>query len=389
MLSRRSFVRTLGAGAAASAFAPLVHGRGLEALAVDAALGDASLVDGVLAGAPEPVRIKLDSNENPNGPARVAMEAITRGLREAALYPRDRVAALRDAVAAAQGIPGDAVVLGCGSGELLRMAVFAWCGADRPLVTAVPSFETPASSAPLVRAPVRGVPLTGDLRIDLDAMAAAAPGAGLVFLCNPNNPTGTLHGAEAVRACIARITREAPGTVILVDEAYHEYVTDQRYATALPLAMAQPNVVVSRTFSKIYGIAGLRVGYAMGQPATIATLRRQALGLNVNQLGAIAALACLGEPSLVAREREANRRTLEWTRERFARLGCASTHSQANFVLVDLRRDAQPFREACRAQGIAVGRAFPPLDHHVRISIGTQAEMERALPVFERLLGTA
>jgi histidinol-phosphate aminotransferase len=379
MLSRRSFVRTLGDGAAASAVAPLIHGRGLEALAT-APTGEAAAASSL---------IKLDSNENPNGPARAAMEAIAKGMREASLYPRDRVAALRDAVAATHGLANDGVVLGCGSGEILRMAVLAWCGPDRPLVTAVPSFETPVTTAALIKAPVRGVPVTGDLRLDLDAMAVAARGAGLVFLCNPNNPTGTLHGADAVRDCLARITRESPGTIILVDEAYHEYVTDPRYATALPIAQAQANVVVSRTFSKIYGIAGLRVGYAMGQPATIAALRAQALGLNVNQLGAIAAHACLQQPSLVARERDANRRTLEWTRDRFTRLGFASTDSQANFVLVDLGRDAQPFRDACKAEGIAVGRAFPPLLTHVRISIGTRAEMERAMPVFERLLRTA
>lgn len=381
MLSRRSFVRTIGAGAAASTLAPLLHGRGLEAMALDGAAAWAPTGD--------PQVIKLDSNENPNGPARIAVSAVRDAMREAALYPRDRVAALRDAIAAREGIPADAVVLGAGSAEVLRAAVFACCGPERPLVTAIPSYEAPQRDAALVKAPLRGVPVTGDLRLDLDAMAAAAPGAGLVFLCNPNNPTGTLHGADAVAACIARITREAPGTTILVDEAYHEYVTDPRYATALPTAMAQPNVIVSRTFSKIYGIAGLRVGYAMGQPATIARLRAQVLPLSINQFGAIAAHACLQQPALVARERDGNRAALEWTSAEFRRLGYTVAESQANFVLVDLRRDAQPFRDACKAAGVLVGRAFPPLATHVRISIGTPREMERAMAQFTRILASA
>lgn len=381
MLSRRSFVRTLGAGAAASTLAPLLHGRGLEAMIADAA--GASLPVG------DVPPIKLDSNENPNGPAKVAVSAVRDAMREAALYPRDRVAALRDAIAARDGLPADAVMLGAGSAEVLRAAVFAYCGPDRPLVTAIPSYEAPQRDASLVRAPVRGIAVTGDMRLDLEAMAAAAPGAGLVFLCNPNNPTGTLHGADAVAACIARITRDAPGTMILVDEAYHEYVTDPRYATALPTAMAQPNVIVSRTFSKIYGIAGLRVGYAMAQPATIATLRRQVLPLSINQFGAIAAHACLSKPDVVARERDANRATLDWATASFRRLGFTVADSQANFVLVDLARDAQPFRDACKAAGVLVGRAFPPLANHVRISIGTPREMARAMASFTRLLATA
>lgn len=384
MLSRRSFVRTLGAGAAASTLAPLIHGRGLEAMGLD---GLALAGDAALRG--DPQVIKLDSNENPNGPAKAAIAAVKDAMREASLYPRDRVAALRDAIAAAQGIPTDAVVLGTGSAEVLRAAVFAFCGPDRPLVTAIPSYEAPQRDAVLVKAPVRGIAVTGDMRIDLDAMAAAAKGAGLVFLCNPNNPTGTLHGADAIAACLARITREAPGTMILVDEAYHEYVSDPRYATALPTAMAQPNVIVSRTFSKIYGIAGLRVGYAMGQPATIARLRAQVLPLAINQFGAIAAHACLQQKGLIERERDGNRTALEWTTAEFRRLGYTVAESQANFILVDLKRDAQPFRDASKAAGVLVGRGFPPLTNHVRISIGTPREMERAMEQFKRILATA
>lgn len=382
MLSRRSFVRTLGAGAAASSLAPLLHGRGLEAMAFDD-------LERVAAWRGDPQLIRLDSNENPNGPAKAAIVAVRDAMREASLYPRDRVAALRDAIAAAQGIPAEGVVLGAGSAEVLRAAVFAFCGPDRPLVTAIPSYEAPQRDAALVRAPVRGIPVTGDMHLDLDAMAAAAPGAGLVFLCNPNNPTGTLHGTEAVAACLARITREAPATTILVDEAYHEYVADPRYASALPTAIAQPNVIVSRTFSKIYGIAGLRVGYAMGQPATIAKLRAQVLPLAINQFGAIAAHACLQQPGLVEKERDGNRAALEWTTAEFRRLGHTVADSHANFVLVDLKRDAQPFREACRAAGVLVGRGFAPLTTHVRISIGTAREMERAMERFRRILATA
>src|SRR2546422_46930 len=153
--------------------------------------------------------------------------------------------------------------MGAGSWELLRIAVRLYTSSSRPLVTAAPTFELPEKMAEQLGVGVRRVPVDKDGRLDLDAMAEAARWAGLVFLCNPNNPTSTVHSARAVVDFVARVGQESPDTAILVDEAYHDYVTDPGYATAVPLALEHPNVVVARTLSKAYGMAGMRVGYAL------------------------------------------------------------------------------------------------------------------------------
>ncbi len=218
-------------------------------------------------------------------------------------------------------------------------------------------------------------------------MEASAKGAGLVYLCNPNNPTATVLSARAIAAFADRVARVSPQTMVLVDEAYHEYVDDPSYGTSIPTAIARRNVVVCRTFSKIHGLAGLRCGYAIGQGETIAQMARFKLESSVNQLAIAAARAALGDKDRVERERALNRTARESTRQLFATLGLSAGPSETNFVLVDLRRDSRTFGDACRRAGVAVGRPFPPLNNHARISIGTPEEMQRAGAVFKRILG--
>lgn len=382
-VSRRRFVRSLSLGGAAALGAPLVLARGHEAMA--AALDDAS--PHAIAGAPSPIR--LNSNENPHGPSAASMRAVERALRgDASRYPRGPEGALADAVAAAHGVKVEQVLLGAGSGEILRTAVFAFTGPAKALVTAAPSFEDPVRHADLLGTPVRAVPVDAGLGLDLDAMAAQCAGAGLVFLCNPNNPTGTVHPASAVRDFVAAVRRRAPEAYVLVDEAYHEFAEDPGYASALPLALEDARVVVTRTFSKVYGLAGLRVGYAVGAAPTIALMRRQRLGNSVNALGAAAALAVLGDPAFAAEQVRLNREAREWARGELARAGFASRPSHANFVMVDIGRDARAFQQACQARGVLVGRPFPPLATHARISVGTMDEMRAAMPIIGGVLAS-
>jgi histidinol-phosphate aminotransferase len=234
-----------------------------------------------------------------------------------------------------------------------------------------------------VRSPVGKVPVDKDGRLDLDKMAQAARWAGLVFFCNPNNPTGTLHSAKAVAEFVARIRRESPETAILIDEAYHDYVTDPGYATALPLALEHPGVFITRTLSKAYGMAGLRVGYAVGQARTIEA-QRWVMTFNTNSLAQAAAVASLRtRPTSTgarAQRRCAVRRLLQRSR-------LQATGSQANFVFVDIGRPAKEFKEACAKQAVLVGREFPPLEKTwARISLGTLEEMKKATEVFARVL---
>jgi histidinol-phosphate aminotransferase len=334
-------------------------------------------------------RIRLSSNENPVGPPKVALDALLASLGEAPRYPSTSVQFLTDQIAAHHGVSPDSIVPGSGSGEILRMAVYASVSPSRPLVTAAPSFEEPARYAELAGAPVIAVPVTKDLHLDLAGMAERAGGAGLVFLCNPNNPTGTVHGTSVVAEFVERVQRISPETSVLIDEAYHHYVEDPAYATAVPLALQRRNVVVTRTFSKLYGMAGLRLGYAIGQPETIAALRRHRLANSVNALVAPAAAAALGDERLLPVERTRNHRAREFTREALARLGYPSMASEANFIMVDVRRDVREFQKACADRGVLIGRPFPPLMTHARISIGTMEEMTAALDVFKAVLASS
>ncbi|HEU4629012.1 MAG TPA: aminotransferase class I/II-fold pyridoxal phosphate-dependent enzyme [Gemmatimonadaceae bacterium] len=385
-LSRRSFVRTVGLGGAGMLTAPLIGARGREALA-------AELRAGAGIGVVEPTAlaagvIRLSSNENPRGPCAAALRGLQGALGEASRYPFAPPEALRTAIAAAHGVSIENVLLGCGSTEVLRMAVDACTSRTRPLVTAAPTFEEPAARAAVIGTPVRAVRVDADLRLDLAGMTAAARGAGLVFVNNPNNPTGTLHPARAIADFVRRTQAAAPAATILIDEAYHEYVEDPAHATAIPIALERPRVVVSRTFSKVYGLAGLRIGYAIGRKETLQALARHQLSMDVNVLAAAAARAALTDRTLVAREQRLNHEARDFTRRFFERAGYAVAPSQANFLMIDIRRDAKAFQDACGTRDVLVGRPFPPLGTHTRISIGTMDEMRAATEVFRRVLAS-
>ena len=220
-------------------------------------------------------------------------------------------------------------------------------------------------------------------------MARAANGAGLVFLCNPNNPTAMAHSLVNVSAFIAQVKSSSPDTAILVDEAYLDYATDATVETAAAQTLQYDDVFIARTFSKAYGMAGLRIGYAAGRPATLAKLDA-AWGLgDVNMLTATGAIASLNDPDHMVAEREENRRVREFTINAFREMGYEATNSQTNFLFVNIRRPAGEFRDAAREQGVLVGRDFPPMEQtHARISLGTMEEMQRAVEVFKRILET-
>lgn len=383
-LSRRNFVQTIGLGGAAATSLPTwMHGRGLEG-GRSTSLRPALLDDAERAQ--DAAIIKLDSNENPNGPVPAAIRAMQQSMRTAALYPDRYEQPLRDAIASANGLQAGQVMIGIGSSETLRLAVQAFCSPTRHLVAPIPTFEPPAEYARLLGCAVREVPLDSRLRIDLDAMLAQVKGAGLVFLCNPNNPTGHVHGAAAVRGFVEAALAADPEVMVVVDEAYHEFVDDPAYASAVPLVATSPRVIVSRTFSKIYGIAGMRLGYAIADRATIRRMDQLRLPSGITALTLAAGLAALGDPAQVRKEQEANRVARAFTMEWFAKAGYDMVPSQANFILVHIKRDPGAFKAACATQGVIVGRVFPRLSAHARISIGTLAEMRRAVPVFQRVL---
>lgn len=370
-ISRRGLARMAATGAGVAVFA---WGRGTHASgASDAGVGP----------------IRLGSNENPTGPGPAALAAIAAGLPQANRYPYDVVSRLQDAIAAAHGVDADWVAMSPGSGDILRAATTAFTSPSRVLVAASPTFETPARTAAALGVPVRSVPVDASGALDLKAMSAHAAGAGLFFVCNPNNPTGGVSTAEAVTAFVAAVRSAAPDAVLLMDEAYHEYVDRPGYVSAMPMVHRDARVIVSRTFSKIHGMAGLRVGYAVGQPATLATLRRALSQGTISNVSAAAALASLGDADHLARQRDVNREAKKFTRDAFERAGFAVLPSEANFLMVDIRRPVEGFAGQCRHARVLIARPFPPLRTHARISIGTPEEMRRAVSVMLPLLAAA
>jgi histidinol-phosphate aminotransferase len=207
------------------------------------------------------------------------------------------------------------------------------------------------------------VPVGADLRLDLDAMLARSLGAGLVYVCNPNNPTGTAHPKAAVEEFVRRVLTKAPAAHVMVDEAYFEYADLPGFDTLAPMALDDPRVFVLRTFSKVHGMAGLRVGYALGKPETIAALSRFRLPIGVNALGAAAARASIGDRPHLAREVKLNSEARAFTRGFFERAGYACGASQTNFLMVAIRRPIADFRAACEKKGVAIGRNRPAVLH--------------------------
>jgi histidinol-phosphate aminotransferase len=387
-VSRRSFITSVGVSSAGILALPGLTWRGRESLSAQG-VGQAPAsrkADRLLAAAPGMVRI--DSNENPNGPGDHVFDAIRRHLSESNRYPVKSEDDLVNVIAKKHGVQPDNVIIGCGSGELLRAAVQGFTASDRGLVVPEPTFESPANFAKFIGVPVVGRPVDATLHTDLDALADAARDSrpGLIYFCNPNNPTATVHSHADVSAFIDRVGQRSPQTTILVDEAYHEYVDDPSYATVIPLALANPRVVVARTFSKVFGMAGLRVGYAIGQPATLAKMASWLLGSNVSQLSLVAAVATVNNASHIAVEQKRNRETRAATTAFFQKAGYKVPQCQANFMMLDIHRDVKAFKAECIKHKVAIGRQFPALPTYARVSLGTPSEMKKAFEVFKTTL---
>ncbi len=365
----------------------LISARGREALVAELGPGggEAGLIP-----APQAGEIRLTSNENPLGPFPASMEAIHDGFAGAGRYPMNVQPSMDDltkALADRIGCSTDNIVLGAGSGEILKTVAQAFTGPDRHLVQASPTYAQTGRVATYLGAEVKAIAVTADGMLDLDAMAEAARGAGLVFFCNPNNPTGTVHTAADVRRFVDTVQRTSPETVIHLDEAYHEYVTHPDYESAAGMAVESENVFVSRTFSKCFGMAGMRVGYGIGSGRTVEKLQSLALTVNIAVPTLAGAYVALQDPAREVQERERNTEARTYTVGFFNGMGYDVMRSDTNFIFVNIGGPAAEFRSACREHGVGVGRNFPPMEQtHARISIGTLDEMQRACGVFKQVL---
>ena len=383
-ITRRTFVQTaaLGTGAALTSS---VWGRGRENSAWSAFDADLQAV--------EKGMICIGSNENPVGPGKKVLDGL-RDLLEGGKKPgrySNQVGELTESIAAHFKVKTDNVLVSEGSTEILRAATQVFTTKTKALVGTIPTYEECAGYAELIGNPVRGVKLSSEFKIDLDPMLQASKGAGLVFYCNPNNPTATYVGAKATRDYLAKMTSASPDTTILVDEAYFDYVTDPDHETHVPVAIEQKNVIVARTFSKAYGMAGLRQGYAIAHPETIKKMRDWCAASGTGSLNvfgmAAATVAIAQDSTFTTNERNRNKAVRDMATKWFSDRGMKPTDCQANFMFVDIGTPARAFRDACRAKGVMVARDFPPFEKtHCRISYGTMEEMQKAVAVFGEVL---
>lgn len=317
--------------------------------------------------------IKLASNENPFGPSPKAIEAMRRVIEESHRYPDASAFRLRARLSEKLGVAPDSIIQGNGSNELLELLVRTFTTPAHHIVFATPAFVVYEIAALAHGVPYTAVPLRDDTH-DLPRMAEAVTDqTRVMFIANPNNPTGT----HVSKSAVERLLRDVPENVIVaIDEAYFEYADALDYPDCLALRGLRERLVVLRTFSKIYGLAALRVGYAVAPPELVGYMNRLRAPFNVSTVGQAAAIAALDDTEHLERSRRLNREGRDRLERELRRMGFRVTNSQANFVYVDLGRPARPVYDRLLRLGVIV-RPFGALPDNLRITVGTPAENDR------------
>ncbi len=357
LFSRRDFSRALGS--LAVAFAAPNFPPGLDARTPEPASGNV---------------VRLNFNENPYGPSPEALEALDSCGQIAGRYPFAAEHEFADALAKNYNMSRENIALGCGSTEILRCVDMAFLSPGKNVVVAEPTFEAVLGYARITRAEAVKIPLTADHRHDLPKMAAACTSkTGVVYVCNPNNPTATFVTREELATFIHAVPSS---TLILVDEAYFELADDPRYGSVAEWTRKYPHLVIARTFSKVYGMAGMRLGYAVGAKETIALINKQAIQDNGNAAVLAAGLASLSDTDHINSCRDKLIATRNWLCSELAKDGRTYIPSQANFVMIDMGTDVLPIIDQFASRNILVGRRFPSLGNFLRVTVGTQQEME-------------
>jgi len=368
-VSRHKFAQLLGAGAAATLVRPrLSFAKPTQPNTTSSTAGGTV--------------VRLSANENPYGPSPKGLQAITDSFGIACRYPDEHNNVLIEKLAKLNGINHDQILLGDGSGEILKLCAETFTGQQRgPLIAADPTFEAILKNAAANGAKVVKVPLTNSFAHDLPKMLTAARGS-LIYVCNPNNPTASITPKDELRDFIAKTPRE---TMILVDEAYFHYADSPDYESVIALTKDHPNLIVSRTFSKIYGMAGLRCGYCVAQKETIDRMRPFQMWDSVNIMALAAASASVDDPDQVPNGQRLNSEAKMFVTSELARAGYKTIPSQANFIMIDCRRPVVPLIKAMKEQNVHVGRLFPALPNHMRVTIGKKPEMETFVSAFKQV----
>ncbi|MCX7993245.1 MAG: histidinol-phosphate transaminase [Fimbriimonadales bacterium] len=329
--------------------------------------------------------IKLSANENPLGASPRAKEAILHHLDKIHLYPDGNCTVLRDALSQFHNLPRSYFAFGNGSDELIHLFGVAYLEPEDELIMAHPSFVRYEASAQLNQAVLTRIPLTPDFRHDLNAMAEAiTERTKLLYIANPNNPTGTIVYREELERFLQRIPDHV---LVILDEAYFEYADHPDYPHGLDYVRAGRNVVVLRTFSKAYGLAGLRVGYAVARSELLDPVERVREPFNVNTLAQVAAAAALRDAEHIDRTRAFNRAGLEYLQAACERLGLRAVPSQANFLLIEVGCECARIQKRLLERGVLVrtGEAFG-MPTFLRVNTGTPEQNERFIEALQYAL---
>jgi histidinol-phosphate aminotransferase len=330
-----------------------------------------------------PGAIRLNFNENPYGPSPKARAALADCGSISNRYPDASYRQVMTSLAQKFDVQPENIILGCGSTEILRAADDAFLDPTRDVVAAAPTFEAVLDYARVLHSNGVLIPLTPDHRHDLPKMAAACTSkTGVAYVCNPNNPTGTIVTRDEMAAFVQAVP---PTTFIVVDEAYFDFADDPRYASAIEFISAHPNVIVARTFSKIYGLAGMRLGYAIGAKEPISRLAQQLLQDNGNAAVLQAALASLADSDHVASCRAQLNGTRAWLSAELTKDKRPFIPSQTNFIMLDMGTDVKPIIEQFRARNVIVGRRFAAMPNFLRVTVGTEPETEAFLAALRQI----
>jgi len=365
MSTRRGFFAQMGAAAAVAHVLP------------EAAYAQRAAVKGAIAKD----MVWLNANENPAGPPACSLDAMRAVLAARGRYHYNEFGEIYATMAKSEGLAPEQIVAGSGSSEVLHTAVDLFTSATRPFISVSPAYEGPRDVARNLGRPVILTRLRDDYTADVHKMAEEADKAhgGLIYLCNPNNPTSAVTSAQEIYWLVNNLPAN---TILLVDEAYIHFVERPDVKSALPYVRQGKNVIVARTFSKIYGMAGLRVGFAAARPDLTEQMARLALNV-ISIVSARAVVAALADRDNILSTRKAalvktRHELTAWLQEREVRF----IEPNANFVMIDVGRNAREFITTMPTMGVAPGRPFPPLENMLRVSIGTDADMAKFREVF-------
>jgi histidinol-phosphate aminotransferase len=372
-ISRRALVRQITVGAAAAIGLPSLA-RAKSIGPESSAASDGSETNGL---------VRLHRNENPIPSSRVLDVIRGAAASTASRYPEVYEAALRTKIASLHHVYADQVVPGCGSDDVLGLALTAFAS-GRTVITATPTYDRFVQRASAIAGRIVAVPIRSDYSYDLDAMLSRADAAtGLVYICNPNNPTASLTRRRDIEAFIARLPQACH---VVIDEAYHYYVAGSpEHASFLEAPLDDDRIIVTRSFSTAYGLAGLRVGYAVAQPAAAARMEAARVSSGISGIAALSAMAALDDTdhlaAAVKRNADAKQEFCNQANARMLR----TIDSHANFVLLNTGHPSADMVEHFRKNAVLVAGPFAPFEKHIRVSLGTPAEMQEFWRVFDLL----